>query len=49
LPLYLAVFIYTKISNKSYTYLGKIRQRIGFFGIFLHFLVSVDIFFEEWV
>jgi len=45
LPPYLAVFIYTKNSNKRYTYLGRIRQRIGFFDIFLHFLVAVDIFF----
>jgi len=37
LPLYLAVFIYTKNSNKRYTYLGKIRQRIAFFGVFLYF------------
>jgi len=39
--------MYIKISRKRYTYVNKIRQRIGFFGVFLHFFVSVDIFFGE--
>jgi len=41
--------MHIKISSKRYTYLDKVSQRIGFFGVFLHFLVYVDIFFEEWV
>jgi hypothetical protein len=42
---YLSTYIFCCI--KRYTYVNKIRQKIGFFGVFLHFLVAIDIFFEE--